>query len=142
MLSITTTTIISDFSVLIFINFNLIPSVKVSGNSDRLPESIENTIIALRLYWNTYTPFEDYLRDECFTFYYLGLSLCPRLRNLSHDLSRPIKIVSETHSQTQSCIYALEVQNFVKRTIDGQTYRQSNLQNRSSQYEVKFLKQY
>ena len=49
-LSITTTTIIYNFSVLIFPNFNLIPSVKVTGNSDRLPESIKNTINTLRLY--------------------------------------------------------------------------------------------
>ena len=43
-LSITTTTIIYNISVFIFLNLNLIPSVKVSGNSDRLPESITDTI--------------------------------------------------------------------------------------------------
>ena len=31
-------------------NFNLIPSVKVLGDSDRLPESIIDTINTLRLY--------------------------------------------------------------------------------------------
>ena len=35
-LSITTLTIIYNISVLIFLNFNLIPSVKVSSNSDIL----------------------------------------------------------------------------------------------------------
>ena len=49
-LSITNVTIIYNFSVLIFINFNLIPSVKVSGNSDRLVESITDTINTLRVY--------------------------------------------------------------------------------------------
>ena len=63
-LSITTTTIISNFSVLIFLNFNLIPSVKVSGNSDRLPESIKDTINTLRLY----TMCEDWAQDEHLTF--------------------------------------------------------------------------
>ena len=48
--SITTLTIIYNFSVLIFPNFNFIPSVKVSGNSDGLPESIKDTINTLRLY--------------------------------------------------------------------------------------------
>ena len=46
-LSIKTLTIIS---VLIFLNFNKISSVKVLGNSDRLPESIKYTINILRLY--------------------------------------------------------------------------------------------
>ena len=46
-LSITILTIISNF---IFLNFNLIPSVKVLGNSNRLPESIKDTINTLRLY--------------------------------------------------------------------------------------------
>ena len=55
-LIITTKTIISNFSVIIFINFNLIPSVKVLGNSDRLPESIKDTINTLKLY----TTCEDY----------------------------------------------------------------------------------
>ena len=45
-----TTTIISIFSVLIFLNFNLNLSVKVSGNYDRLPESIKDTVNTLRLY--------------------------------------------------------------------------------------------
>ena len=45
-----TTTIISIFSVLILLNFNLNLSVKVSGNSDRLPESIKDTVNTLRLY--------------------------------------------------------------------------------------------
>ena len=49
-LSITTTTIIYNFFVLIFLNLNLIPSVKVSGNFDRLAESITDTINTLRLY--------------------------------------------------------------------------------------------
>ena len=49
-LSVTTTTIVSNFSLLIFLNFNLIPSVKVFGNSDRLAESIKDTFNALRLY--------------------------------------------------------------------------------------------
>ena len=48
--SITTLTIIYNFSVLIFPNFNFIPSVKVSGHSDGLPESIKDTINTLRLY--------------------------------------------------------------------------------------------
>ena len=48
-LIITTTIIIHNFSVLILLNFNLIPSV--SGNSDRLTESIKDTInILIRLY--------------------------------------------------------------------------------------------
>ena len=63
-LSITTTTIISNFSVLIFLNFNLIPSVKVSGNSNRLQESMKDTVNALRLY----TMCKDYVRDEHLTF--------------------------------------------------------------------------
>ena len=49
-LSIKTTTIIPNFSVLIFLNYNLIPSLKVLGNSDRLAESITDTINTLRLY--------------------------------------------------------------------------------------------
>ena len=49
-LSITTLTTIYNFSVLIFLNYNLIPSVKVSGNSDRLPESIIGKINTLKLY--------------------------------------------------------------------------------------------
>ena len=40
-LSITITTIISNFSVF-FLSLNLISSVKVWGNSDRLPESIKD----------------------------------------------------------------------------------------------------
>ena len=47
-LSIKKTTIIVNLSVY-FLNFNFIPSVKVLGNSDRLPESIEDTIYILRL---------------------------------------------------------------------------------------------
>ena len=50
-LIITTMTIIFNFSVLIFLNFSLIPSVKVSGISDRLPESIIAIINTLRLYY-------------------------------------------------------------------------------------------
>ena len=46
-LSITTTTIISNYSFLIFLNFNLIPSVKVLGNSDRIAEIIKDTINTL-----------------------------------------------------------------------------------------------
>ena len=49
-LSIKAMTNIFNFSVLFFPNFNLIPSVKVSGNSERLPESINDTINTLRLY--------------------------------------------------------------------------------------------
>ena len=49
-LSITTTKIVYNFSVWIFLNLNLIPIVKVMGNSDRLPESIKDTINTLRLY--------------------------------------------------------------------------------------------
>ena len=63
-LSITTLTIISNFSVLIFLNFNLIPSIKVSGNFDRLAESITNTINTLRFY----TTCKDRVRDEHHTF--------------------------------------------------------------------------
>ena len=37
-------------SVLIFLNSNLIPSVKESGNSDRLQESIKDTINTLRFF--------------------------------------------------------------------------------------------
>ena len=43
-LSIKTLTIILKLSVLFLLNFNLIPSVKVSTNSDSLPESINDTI--------------------------------------------------------------------------------------------------
>ena len=63
-LSITTLTIISNFSVLISLNFNLIPSVKVLCNSNRLTESIKDTIINLRLY----TICEDYVRVELLIF--------------------------------------------------------------------------
>ena len=49
-LSIKTTTIIFNLSVLIFLNFNKIPSVKVSGNSNRQPEMKKDTINTLRLY--------------------------------------------------------------------------------------------
>ena len=49
-LSIKTLTIIYNFSVLIFLNLNLIPSVKVSGNSDGLPTNIKETIKTLRLF--------------------------------------------------------------------------------------------
>ena len=48
-LNITTLTIIHNFSVLIFLNFNLIPSVKVLGNSGRLEECIKDTMNTLRL---------------------------------------------------------------------------------------------
>ena len=48
---ITTLTIIFNFSVWIFLNFILIPSVKVSGNSDILPEISIDTINTLRLYF-------------------------------------------------------------------------------------------
>ena len=44
-LSGTALTIISNFSVSIFLNFDLNPTVKVSDNSDRLQESINNIII-------------------------------------------------------------------------------------------------
>ena len=63
-LIITTLNIIFNFSDLIFLNFNLIPSVKVSGNSDTLAESITDTINTLRLY----TTCKDYVRDERHTF--------------------------------------------------------------------------
>ena len=63
-LSITTLTIISNFSVLIILNFTLIPSVKVSGNSDRLPESIKDTINTLRLY----TTCQNQVQDGHLTF--------------------------------------------------------------------------
>ena len=53
-LSIKTLKIIFNFSVLIFLNFNLIPSINVSGNSDREPESIKDIINTLRLQWNTH----------------------------------------------------------------------------------------
>ena len=43
-LSLKTLTNICNFSVLIFLNFYLIPSVKVSDNSYILPESIKDTI--------------------------------------------------------------------------------------------------
>ena len=46
----TTLAIIFKISVLIFPNFNSISSIKVSGNSDRLPESIMDKINTLRLY--------------------------------------------------------------------------------------------
>ena len=49
-LNITTPTIISIFLDLNFLNFNLIPSVKVLGDSDRLPVSIIDTFNTLRLY--------------------------------------------------------------------------------------------
>ena len=39
-----------NFSVLIFLNLNLIPSIKVSDNFDLLQESIKDTINTLRLY--------------------------------------------------------------------------------------------
>ena len=39
-----------NFSVWTFLNFDLIPSVKVLGNSDRLPTNIKYTIYTLRLY--------------------------------------------------------------------------------------------
>ena len=52
-LGIKTLTIMSNFSVLISLHFDLIRSVKVSGNSDRLPENIKDTNSTLRLYWNT-----------------------------------------------------------------------------------------
>ena len=41
---------IFNWSVLFFLNLNLIPSVKVSSNSDRLAESITDIINTLRLY--------------------------------------------------------------------------------------------
>ena len=46
-----TLTILFNFSVWTFLNFDLIPSVKVSGNSDRVAESITEDISnTLRLY--------------------------------------------------------------------------------------------
>ena len=59
-LSITTLTIISKFLVLNFLNYSLIPSVKVLGNSDILPHSILDTISTLRLY----SKCKDYMWDE------------------------------------------------------------------------------
>ena len=49
-LSFTTTTIIYNFSVLIFLNFNLIPGVKFLGYSNISPESIKDTYNTLRLF--------------------------------------------------------------------------------------------
>ena len=62
-LGIITLTITFNFSVLDFLNFNLIPSVKVSGISSRLPESIKDKINTLGLY----NMFEDWVRDEHLT---------------------------------------------------------------------------
>ena len=47
---ITTLTIIYNYSILIFLNFNLISSVKALGNSDSQRESIKDTINSLRIY--------------------------------------------------------------------------------------------
>ena len=49
-LTIKTLTNSCNFSFLIFLKFHLIPSVKVSGNSDRLPVSIKDIINTLRFY--------------------------------------------------------------------------------------------
>ena len=62
-LIITTLTIIFNFSVWIFLNFNLIPSVKVSGNLDRLPESNIDINNTLRLYYTC----KDEVQDEHLT---------------------------------------------------------------------------
>ena len=62
--NITTLINISNFSVIIFLNFYFIPSVKVLGNSNRLQESIKDTINTLRLY----TMCEDWVQDEHLTF--------------------------------------------------------------------------
>ena len=94
-LSITTLTIIYNFSVLIVLNFNLIPSVKVSGNSDRLAESITNTINTLHAKF----------RHEMNTTHFncLRLSLCQesqKPRILSLDFSQPDQLGSDTDKQT------------------------------------------
>ena len=48
-LSIKTLTIIINFSVIVFLHFNLIPNVKVSDHSDILPESIKVKINTLTI---------------------------------------------------------------------------------------------
>ena len=50
-LSIKTLTFIFNLTVLCFLNFDLITSFKVLGNSDRVPESIKDTMNTLRLKW-------------------------------------------------------------------------------------------
>ena len=62
-LSITTLTIIYNFSVLMFLNFNLTPSAKVLGDFERLPESIKDTNNTLRLHTRL-----DKVRDEHLKF--------------------------------------------------------------------------
>ena len=77
--NIKTSKIIFNFSVWIFLNFLLIPSVKVSVNSDRLPESIKNTINTLR--FNTLCVKIRYEMNAS-QFNCLRLNLCQRLGNL------------------------------------------------------------
>ena len=89
-LSITTLTIISIFSVLIFLNFNSIPIVKVSGNSDGLPESIKYTINTLRLLWNTL---------HAMIRYKMNVSNF----NLSHDLFQPISCSELSEKPADRC---------------------------------------
>ena len=80
-LIITTLTIIFNFSVWIFHNFNLIPSIKVSGKSDRLAENITDKINTLRLY----TTCKDRYEMNTTYFNYLRLNLCQESRNQEYS---------------------------------------------------------
>ena len=90
-LSIKTLTIIFNLSVLFFLNFKCIIIVKVSGMSNRLPESSNDTINTLRLKWNTLHAKIRYVMNVS---HFNPLSL-------SCDFSYSIRIVSEIHRQTE-----------------------------------------